>query len=378
MKRLSVITFLVLFLTIGISGQTLADENKSLSSGVPFYGEMTSNTSVDTFVFTTEKDGGEVYITLEDTTGGFHMTLYDANGNSVGLNFHSKAGGMSDISKTLAKGTYTLKVKPHNWSGISSASYKLKATYASAVNSRDSSTFEPNDTIETSMDIKSGVAYKSSSESYLDIDTYQFTTDKDGEVYILLDEATGGYHLTLYDDNGNRVGLNFHTRAGDVSYISKKLAKGTYYVKVKPHSWSGITSANYRLKATYASAISRNKSTFEPNDTMETSMAIKSGISYKSISETFYDIDTYQFTTTADGEVNIVLDETTGGFYLKLYDANGNAVTHDFHSKSGGVSKISRKLAKGTYYIKVTPYSWSGITSANYKLKATFKEGKVK
>ncbi|MEH7097802.1 hypothetical protein V7077_23970, partial [Neobacillus vireti] len=79
-----------------------------------------------------------------------------------------------------------------NWNGISDASYRLKATYPGII-TRDPVTFEPNDTIETALSMISGKQYASGSSSVIDQDVYQFTTNKDGEAYIALDQTTGGF-----------------------------------------------------------------------------------------------------------------------------------------------------------------------------------------
>ncbi|PAF16810.1 hypothetical protein CHH61_24015, partial [Shouchella clausii] len=54
------------------------------------------------------------------------------------------------------------------------------------------------------------------------------------------------------------------------------------------------------------------------------------------------------------------------------YDANGTRVSSDYFSSAGGTSVIDRDLKKGTYYVKIYPYNWNGITSASYRLHATF------
>ena len=151
--------------------------NGLVSSGVPIQGKINSKDDSKEYTFTTNQDG-EVYITVDRTTGGFSMYLYDVNGNRVGGDYFSTIGKQIVIDKNIKKGTYTIKVTPYRWSGISSATYQLKATYASA-NQRNTTTFEPNETVETSHSIKSGQIYKSTGESNIDQDVYQFSTNKD-------------------------------------------------------------------------------------------------------------------------------------------------------------------------------------------------------
>ncbi|PGZ97213.1 hypothetical protein COE51_14815, partial [Bacillus pseudomycoides] len=208
--------------------------------------------------------------------------------------------------------------------------------------------------------ISSGIPIQAKISSSATTNTYSFSTDKDGEVYITLDQTTGGFSMYLYDEDGNNLGGDYYSSRGNNIVINKNVRKGTYYIKISPYGWSGITSATYRVKATYASTIKRNFSTFEPNDTVETGMSISSGQFYKSNSESNIDRDVYQFTTSKDGEVYITLDETTGGYSMYLYDINGKQLGGDYYSSSGNNIVINKDVRKGTYYIKVSPYGWSG------------------
>ncbi|CAM5184607.1 hypothetical protein UACE39S_01388 [Ureibacillus acetophenoni] len=381
MKRVFGAGLFLFVLTFCFGSFAFAEE--SVLSGVPIKGELTSTQDRDTYQFTTDKDGGVVYITLDETGGGFELNLYNENNKLISNKYISSKGGKNSIAEVIPKGTYYIKVIPYNWSnnGISSATYRLKATFASSF-THDQSTFEPNDTNETAFPLKSGQFYTSVSETSLDRDTYQIITNKDGGVvYITLDETDGGFELLLYDENRNIISNKYISSKGGNTSIAETVPKGTYYIRVTPYNWSnnGISSAFYRLKATYASPFTHDKSTYEPNDTNETAFPIKSNLIYKSKSDTILDRDTYQFTTNKDGEAYITLDETDGGFELLLYDENRNIIANKYISSKGANTSINTKLAKGTYYIRVTPYNWSnnGIKSANYQLKATFSDNSV-
>lgn len=221
--------------------------------------------------------------------------------------------------------------------------------------------------------VSSGVPIQGKIESG-DKHTYEFKTNKDGEVYITLDQITGGFGLELYDANGDKVSHSYTSTRGDVPVINEKVAKGTYYVRIIPYSWSGITKATYRLKATYPGSIKRDTKTFEPNDTFETAMPIISKKLYSSSSFSYDDRDSYTFTTSKDGEVYITLAHITGGFGLHLYDVFGNLLDHSYTSTRGSVLRLNDYLSKGTYYVRITPYSWSGISKASYDLKAIYKD----
>jgi hypothetical protein len=376
MKRILSVTFSILMFSMLLSNVSLAQSinfsksNLNIASGVPVKGTIASEDAKDTYYFSTNADG-EVYITLDETTGGFSAYLYDENGESLGGNYYSSRGSEIVISNNVQKGNYYIEVEPYGWDGITSASYKLKATFASTF-TRDAKTFETNDTNETSLPVRSGLPYKSKSESSVDMDVYQFTTNKDGEVYITLDETTGGYSMYLYDTDGNNLGGNYYSSKGSKIVIERTVKKGKYFIKVEPYGWNGITDATYRLKATYAGIIKRNSSSFEPNDTIETSKVAGDGVLYKSKSESSIDQDVYQFTTNKDGEVYITLDQTTAGYSMYLYDIDGNSLGGNYYSSKGNTVVIEKNVKRGKYFVKIAPYGWNGASTASYRFKATY------
>ncbi len=371
MKQIVGSAFFVLFFTIFFSHFAYA-ANTSISSGVSVNGKLASSSSENTYQFTTTKDG-EAYITIDHATGGLSLEIDDANGNYVDSESISSAGETIKLDEHLKKGTYYVKITSFYWDGITSASYQLKATYPGSIK-RDNTSFEPNDTFETSFAIKSGQFYSSTCESNIDKDVYQFTTTQDGEAYITLDHATGSFSLEIDDVYGNNVDSESISSAGETTKLYEHLKKGTYYVQIKPYSyyWDGLTSATYRVKATYPGSINRDSSSFESNDTLETSFPITSRKYYSSSSYSEIDRDVYQFTTNQDGNASITLDHTTGSFSLEIEDANGNYVDSESISSAGETIAINDRLKKGKYYIVITPYYWDGLTSASYRLKASF------
>ena len=79
------------------------------------------------------------------------------------------------------------------------------------------------------------------------------------------------------------------------------------------------------------------------------------------------DAQVYHFSTDKDGEVNITVDQTTGGLYMGLYDSQGKNITNLPIDSRGKV--IHDNLAKGTYAVVLSPYAWNGISRASYRLK---------
>jgi uncharacterized protein YfaP (DUF2135 family) len=368
LKRVLGTSFFILILAL-FFGSTTSAAGTSIANGAPVTKQL-SKGYAHTYQFTTNKDG-EVYITLDNATGGFYVKLSDSYGNTKDYNYFSSGGSSIDISTNLAQGTYYIEVSPYSWSGISSASYRLKATYASSF-TRNYTTFEPNDTTDTSLKMSNGKFYSSKAESRVDRDVYKFTTSTDGEIYITLDQAKAGFYAKLVDSNGKTVDYDYFSSAGNTVVLKADASQGTYYLYIEPYSWSGTTSATYRVKATYPSAVTRDTTTFEPNETAETSMSMISNKLYYSSSYSKIDRDVYKFTTNADGKATIVLDNNTAGYSVYLYDIYGNSVDYDYTYSAGNTLVISEDLQKGTYYLYINPYSWSGTTSATYRLKASF------
>ena len=61
--------------------------------------------------------------------------------------------------------------------------------------------------------------YNSNSYSNIDRDVYQFTTSKDGNATITLDNTTGGFSMYLYDSNGKRLGGDYLVLAEKASSL---------------------------------------------------------------------------------------------------------------------------------------------------------------
>jgi cell wall-associated protease len=277
-------------LAIPIYAKTLtakADSAISVSSGVPLTSEIGPNGSNE-YQFTTNREG-QAFITIQKMTAGLILTLYDANGNIVDERSNQNGGGYLLINTDLQQGTYTIKVTPYFWNnGVSSATYQLEATYPGSF-SRNSSTFEPNETFETAMSISDGKFYNSSSNSVIDQDVYRFTTNQDGEVYVTLDNITAGYQMDIYDAYGNLIVTRNTSSAGSWIAEDQMLKKGTYYVFIVPYNWVGKTTATYRIKAVFPGSFTRDPSTFEPNDTLQTAMSVISNKVYSSKSTSVLD-----------------------------------------------------------------------------------------
>ncbi|WP_406845974.1 Ig-like domain-containing protein [Bacillus safensis] len=224
------------------------------------------------------------------------------------------------------------------------------------------------------VNMSSGVSIYGELKSKSSMNRYNFTTNADGEVYIRLDKASASFSITLYDSKGNKIDSNESSFPGEALVIDNKLKKGNYYIEVMPSEWEGVTKGTYQLKATYPGAFKRNLTTFEPNDTFETSMKVSNGTYYKSTIDSEIDKDVYQFSSNKDGELYLTLDQETSELEVTVYNENRNEIVSDYTWNAGENIVIHENIKKGTYYVKIKPYTsnWEGISNAKYRLKVTY------
>jgi cell wall-associated protease len=101
-------------------------------------------------------------------------------------------------------------------------------------------------------------------------------------------------------------------------------------------------------------------------------MQMISNKSYSSSNYSGIDQDVYQFTTNSDGNATITLDKVTAGYVIYLVDIYGNSITNDYLFSAGDTAVLKANLQKGTYYLYIDPYNWSGTKSATYQVKSSF------
>ncbi|SFD77207.1 Ig-like domain-containing protein [Bacillus sp. UNCCL81] len=370
MKKVVSAFVVILMLMFSFRGVTFAEEN-TIENGVPITNQIAKG-ATQRFEFSTTKDG-EVYIVLDKTVGSYKVSLLDENENELERNWTGGSGDDAYISVEVPIGTYTIQVEEEGYTNVSAPSYRLKATYAASF-TRNAKSFESNDTPETSMTVPNGEFVSSTAETELDKDVYQFISTKDGEVYLALDQTKGSYRITLSDVNKEELDDEYTDGSGDSGVIQLNVPKGKYYVTVEPSDLSGLTAGTYRLKTTYASSFTRNATSFEPNDTVETSLPITSNVSYSSTAYSIDDRDMYQLTSNKDGIVLLSLDKTIGSYWVELLDQNKNRIDSEYTDYSGENLNLEYNLQKGTYYVAIQPNDFSGITSGSYRIKATFND----
>jgi subtilisin family serine protease len=200
-----------------------------------------------------------------------------------------------------------------------------------------------------------------------DDDWYDIDVDP-GEERLIVDltssDSQGDIDLELYDSNGDFLARS-NSGSNNESIDYTVADAGTYYLRVYPYSGSDVTydlwwddTASGSSDDNYEENDNIN-SAFYPGDDWEQTWL--SDIDGEGIvnDEDWYEID------VDSGEEQLIVDLTSsdsqGDIDLELYDSNGNFLARS-NSFSNNESIDYSVANAGTYYLRVYPYSGSGVT----------------
>jgi len=222
-----------------------------------------------------------------------------------------------------------------------------------------------------------------------EVDWYTFEITKEGYFQIEfgpknVDDSTieDGWKLTIYDEN--------ETKIKSVTDITTKstLAKmpfrpGVYFVKVQAQSaFSNYAPVNCEYSLTVSEIANANWEK-EYNENMSKANTIKPNTTYYGTTYCTDDVDFFKVNITETGYFavefsaeNINSNKVKDGWTIIIYDADGEKLK----TVSELVSKTTTPVlpfAKGTYYIKISPYS-TFTSSSPVDCTYTFKVKSVK
>ncbi|MCB4773444.1 MAG: pre-peptidase C-terminal domain-containing protein, partial [Sulfurovum sp.] len=236
---------------------------------------------------------------------------------------NSGSGRNFKISKRLEAGTYYVKVKHHTAS--STGTYSLVTYFDDYGDTPDDATsINPNSSTAGNID-KAG-----------DEDWFKVVIPHDGTLVV---ETTGTTDTVgeLYDVSGRRRIESDDQDGVDNNFkISRSVAAGTYYVKVKHHDPSENMGA-YSLVTYLATPINPNSRTVGRIE--------KTG-----------DVDWFKIVIPSGGGTLIVSTIGTIDTSGELYK-DGDLSASDDNGSVGNNFKISQQLEAGTYYVKVSASS---------------------
>ncbi len=187
-------------------------------------------------------------------------------------------------------------------------------------------------------------------------DYYKITTTGDGKLTISLSNISNEYmYIYLLDSDGaTALGSTSGYAQSTISFSRDGLSAGVYFVQIYCSN-----TTNYFVSSAFTAPGYANDA--EPNDlpaqalNITNNIAVEGHIKFYNNGGSTDNDDYYQYTTAADGNITISLQNDNNGYsYIYLYDIDGVTL---LGSTSGyaqsGISFISTGLGAGTYYIRV-------------------------
>ncbi|MCB4743984.1 MAG: PPC domain-containing protein, partial [Sulfurovum sp.] len=300
-----------------------------------------------------------------DTTGttDTYGELYNASGTKITSDDDSGSERNFKISQWLETGTYYVKVKHRDPSAIS-GTYLLAAHFDDYGNTPDDATPINPSTIASTV---SGSIEMAGDEDWFKVDI----TSTGTLVIGIAGQTADDINVSLYGES------NVSIVSGDSSNtlgVSKRLTAGTYYVKVKHRSTTGIGSYDLATRFTPSSTTSGVPSgeTTDDDNIIDDAIPVGSNSTTSGRINSAGDVDWFKIVIPRAGTFTV---ETNGITDTKgvLYDANGTEITSDDDSGSGHNFKISRSITVGTYYVTVR-HRDSSVTGGTYSLVVHFDD----
>lgn len=285
----------------------------------------------------------------------------------------------------LGKRTYYVKVEANYAVGSyapTGCKYDIRADFTAASNWEA----EENDSNLTAQSISLNTLYRGTLYTTNDVDYYQFKLTKDGYFKLSFDvseadieNVNDGWTVSVYQKGSTDAIRTYKLKASETEPVLPYKA-GTYYVSVKAtYAASGTSPVNevYGLKVIFKESTTWEK---EGNDTSSTATALKLNTAYKGITTTSTDVDWYSFKLSAKSVVKLSfskdenndIESIQNGWNVGIYNKADNKCVVSKEGITSG-SNLSATLAKGTYYVKVTPnYYYAAPTDCIYNLKVSY------
>ena len=217
-----------------------------------------------------------------------------------------------------------------------------------------------------------------------DYDWYKFTLPSRGRVNVSFSftsrNSSGYWNVCIYKSSGNGNYSELDSESvylydGSYNFSTLGLEEGTYFIKVNPYSVSGV---QYGVTANYTKC---NNWEVEFNDNYSTADTLTLNTTMYGVCTDSNDYDWYKFTLPSKEKINVSFSfskaSSQGYWRVSIYKYTGSGNYSELDSKaiyrSDGTYRFSTLgLEAGTYFIKVNPYSVSGVqynvTVSNNKL----------
>ncbi len=377
-KLLAMLSVLMLFVALSVTASA-ADAGGDLVTAKPievnkqYTDNINNQYDMDYYKFTLSK-AGSVSINVQ------HENLYNANqfwyfrlfnSNNELITVYSVSGTDTDFksySIGLDKGTYFLEVSGgvyYNDAGqrYYNCDYKLTVKYS------ESSAWEKefNQTFATANAITVNKAYSGSIIDNYDHDMYRFKLEKPGTVNFFMvhpnfHDSAEYYTVRIYND---KTELLFETGISGTATSTKSaligLNKGTYFVEVVGGHYTSDSAHCYNHE-TYQFKLIYNETNYsekENNEKYATATSMALAKPYIGSINDRYDIDYYKITVPTEITVALkfthkIIKDANEYYVIKLFDSKTNELHSESIAGTKTETKITKKLSKGTYYIRIT------------------------
>ena len=333
-------------------------------------GSLSSNSDADWYKFTVD---GKGYVNFDFETsaesGEWKLELFEnADSKSSFYEKTFKAGEETNITDDIGldEGEYYARIRSYSWVADD---YKLNLNFVE--DEKWESEF--NNDFDTADEILPNTTTSGCLMSSGDKDYYKFTLENDG--YINLDfisKAVGNavtyYTMELMDSTEEHTVIYTVQIKGSDELVESGnigLAKGTYFVRVKPNS---TFKENYSVKLSYEESQNWEQ---EYNNTKDTANFFAMNSTKKGNLKKSPDTDYYKFEMTEDGTIFIdferPMDGTTTTYWVVgIIDEKGTYLERYY--MKGNESLTSTEglaLAKGNYYMHIQA---SSFNTSDYKI----------
>ena len=331
-------------------------------------GSLSSNSDADWYKFTVD---GKGYVNFDFETsaesGEWKLELFE-NADSK-FSFYEKifkAGEETNITDDIGldEGEYYAKIR-----NTVCDDYKLSLNFIK--NNKWESEF--NNDFDTADEILPNSSISGCLMASNDKDYYKFTLENDG--YINLDfiskavgNAVAYYTMELMDSTEKHTVIYTVQIWGDSELVESGnigLAKGTYFVRVKPNS---TFKENYSVKLSYEESQNWEQ---EYNNTKDTANVFAMNSTKKGNLKKSPDTDYYKFEMTEDGTIFIdferPMDGTTTTYWVVgIIDEKGTYLERYYMKGNESLTTTEGlALAKGNYYMHIQA---SSFNTSDYKI----------
>jgi uncharacterized repeat protein (TIGR02543 family) len=237
------------------------------------------------------------------------------------------------------------------------------------------------DNTATAAVINVNQAYTDNLSTSSDVDWFKFTVPEKGKVSVSMTfpyNTKTLYYCYVYPKSGDASDSNtYYMGAGDNATTNTyRLPAGTYYIKITDYSF---VNTDYTIKVNYTGE-GNILTEAEHNGSTTSATTLTLNSSYTGNLSTSGDVDWFKFTVPEKGKVSVSMtfpQTTKTLYYCYVYPKSGDASDSDTYYMGAGdnVTTNTYRLPAGTYYIKITDYSF---VNTDYTIKVNYTgEGSI-